>query len=56
MNQYELLHTNERLELYLSGVLKDEDLTEEDVLNLQERVMIAIEKKMNCVKSSKSIH
>lgn len=56
MNQYQLLHTDERLTLYLNGVLKDEDLTEEDVNNLQERVMLAIEKKLKCVQQSNSLH
>ncbi len=56
MNQYEHLHTDDRLELYLGGVLKDEDLTEEDVTNLQKRVMRAIENKLKCGQSSKLVH
>lgn len=56
MNQYELLHTDDRLELYFGGVLKDEDLTEEDVCNLQKRVMKAIEKKLKCATSSNLVH
>lgn len=56
MNQHENLHTDERLSLYFAGVLKDEDLTDEDVFNLQERVMYAIENKLKCMHSSKSVH